>query len=121
MIFTWKSSAEPLVCDTDRIADQDPRLAWAVERASDGQITQYLAGRPALLQRFETAPPAAKVLIMAAMDARRRWHQNVLPLSLVERAATAYLPDIQWHPVPGDWLEPAIDYVSEPQGCLVTW
>jgi hypothetical protein len=24
VIFTWKSSAEPLVCDTDRIADQDP-------------------------------------------------------------------------------------------------
>ncbi|MGS2647751.1 hypothetical protein [Streptosporangium sp. LJ11] len=38
-------------------------LDRAVAKAVDGKITQYLAGVPVLLDRYRTAPPAAKALI----------------------------------------------------------
>jgi hypothetical protein len=50
---------------------QDPRLAEAAGSTRDGQITQYLAGVPVLLDRYRNATPATKALIHAAMDARR--------------------------------------------------
>ncbi|NRQ39582.1 hypothetical protein HII36_48305 [Nonomuraea sp. NN258] len=52
-------------------AAQDRRLGEAAERTEDGQITQYLAGVPVLLERYTRASPATKALIWAAMDARR--------------------------------------------------
>jgi hypothetical protein len=52
-------------------ASQDPRLAVALQFASEGKITQYLAGAPKLLERYRSAPPEARALIDAAVDARR--------------------------------------------------
>ncbi|WP_460347266.1 hypothetical protein [Actinoallomurus acanthiterrae] len=95
-------------------AMMDPRLALAVERADDGQITQYLAGGPELLERFHAAPPAAKALILAAMDARRMGHRNALPHALLAEAVPAYLTDAQWDRLGADWLEQALAHTCQP-------
>lgn len=55
--------------DLDAVAARvgnDPRLGQAAEQAGDGQITQYLAGVPVLMDRYLQAPPATKALIWAA-------------------------------------------------------
>ncbi|MFG2019971.1 hypothetical protein [Actinomadura geliboluensis] len=95
-------------------ARADARLEQAADRAEDGQITQYLAGGPALLDRLATAPPEAKALMWAAMDARRMGHRNALPLPLLEQAATAYLTDTQYEQLDENWLEQALAYTSRP-------
>ena len=48
-------------------------------RQPDGQVIQYLAGAPELLARYRNAPPAARALIDAAMDARRLGMGLALP------------------------------------------
>ncbi|WP_431904923.1 hypothetical protein [Nonomuraea sp. bgisy101] len=97
-----------------RAAGVDARLGAAVRHAEDGHITQYLAGEPELLARFAAAPPAAKAVIWAAMDARRLGHRNALPLALLEAAAPAYLTDAQWDQLGEDWLEQALAYTARP-------
>jgi len=49
----------------------DVRLVLAARSAPDGEVIQFLAGAPELLARYRNAPPAARALISAAMDARR--------------------------------------------------
>ncbi|MFE9674674.1 hypothetical protein ACFYO5_11240 [Streptomyces sp. NPDC006259] len=95
-------------------AASDSRLAEALQRAEQGQITQYLAGAPALLERYGAAPPAARALIEAAMDVRRLGHGPVLPLPLLEAAAEGYLTDIEWDLLDDDWLERALAYTAMP-------
>jgi tetratricopeptide (TPR) repeat protein len=96
------------------VADTDPRLAQAKTRAQDGQITQFLAGVPVLLERYRNAPPAAKALIEAAMDARRLGHSLALPHSLLEAVVSGYLTDQQWDALGEDWLEQALAYTAAP-------
>jgi tetratricopeptide (TPR) repeat protein len=95
-------------------ARMDPRLAEAAAQAQDGRITQFLAGVPALLERYRNAPPAARALIDAAMDARRLGHSLYLPLDLLEAAAPGYLTDQQWDQLDDDWLEQALAYRAAP-------
>ncbi|MFC4906904.1 hypothetical protein [Actinomadura gamaensis] len=97
-----------------RTAKADARLAAAVKQAEGGHITQYLAGAPELLARFDAAPPAARAVIEAAMDARRMGHRNALPHALLEAAAPAYLTDLQWDQLADNWLEDALAYTGEP-------
>jgi tetratricopeptide (TPR) repeat protein len=92
----------------------DPRLAEAARRAESGRITQFLAGGPALLERYRDAPAAAKALIEAAMDARRLSHSVLLPLGLLEAAASGYLTQRKWDELREDWLEKALAYCTEP-------
>ncbi|WP_433474935.1 hypothetical protein ACQPZP_40705 [Spirillospora sp. CA-142024] len=93
-------------------AGTDARLAAALKHADDGHITQYLAGAPELLTRYQTAPAAAKAVMWAAMDARRLGHRNALPLAFLEAAAPAYLTDTQWDQLGEDWLEQALAYTG---------
>ncbi|OEJ28975.1 hypothetical protein AS594_35715 [Streptomyces agglomeratus] len=95
-------------------AFNDPRLAYAAEHAEQGHITQYLAGAPALIDRYRTSPPGAKALIEAAMDARCLGHGPALPLTLLEAAADGYLTDHQRNLLSDDWLERALAYVAAP-------
>jgi tetratricopeptide (TPR) repeat protein len=95
-------------------AREDPRLAEAAARAEDGRITQFLAGAPALLERYRNAPPAAKALVEAAMDARRLGHGPYLPHRLLEAAAPGFLTDQQWDELGEDWLEQALAYCAAP-------
>ena len=71
----------------------DARLAQAAAGAQDGQVIQFLAGAPELLARYRNAPPAAKALIHAAMDARRLGTGIALPQAFLEAAAPGYLTD----------------------------
>jgi tetratricopeptide (TPR) repeat protein len=95
-------------------AKADPRLEEAATHADDGRITQFLAGGPALLERYRTAPPAAKALIEAAMDARRLGQGLYLPYGLLEAAAPGYLTDQQWDELGEDWLEESLAYCAVP-------
>ena len=95
-------------------APADPRLAWAAEHAENGQITQQLSGGPEQLQRYHAAPPAAKALIWAAMDARRLGMSLALPLAFLETAAPGYLADAEWDILGEDWAEQALAYTAEP-------
>jgi len=104
---------QELTAVRNRSAD-DPRLVQALEHAEQGHITQYLAGGPALIERYEMASLAAKAMIEAAMDARRLGHSLGLPLAFLQAAAPAYLTDLQWDGLREDWLEQALAYVSEP-------
>ena len=92
----------------------DRRLAAAASEAVDGQITQYLAGVPILLDRYTHAPPAARALIHAAMDARRLGHSPHLSHAFLAEAAPGYLTDPEWDAVGDDWLETALAYTAQP-------
>jgi hypothetical protein len=92
----------------------DPRLAEAADRAGDGHITQYLAGVPVLLDRYETAAPATRALVHAAMDARRLGAGPHLPLPLLSGAVPGYLTDAEWDRAGDGWLERALAYAAEP-------
>ena len=93
-------------------AGTDPRLAEAADQAVDGQITQYLAGAPCLLHRYEDAQPGARALILAAMDARRLGCGPYLPLALLEGAAPGYLTDTEWPRLGDHWLDRALAYAT---------
>ncbi|MFJ9683616.1 hypothetical protein ACIRP2_37135 [Streptomyces sp. NPDC101194] len=95
-------------------AAADPRLAYAAERAEEGQITQYLAGGPALLEHYHTAPAAARALIDAAIDARRLGLGPALPPTLLEVAAGGYLADTQWNQLSDNWFEEALADAARP-------
>ncbi|MET9964867.1 hypothetical protein ABZZ80_02790 [Streptomyces sp. NPDC006356] len=92
----------------------DPRLAEALQHAEQGQVTQYLAGVPALIERYNNASPGAKALIEAAMDVRSLGHGLALPLALLEAAAEGYLTETQWDLLEDDWLERSLAYVACP-------
>ncbi|EST33780.1 hypothetical protein M878_12095 [Streptomyces roseochromogenus subsp. oscitans DS 12.976] len=93
-------------------ANLDPRLGEAAENARNGQITQYLAGVPVLLDRYHEAPPATKALVQAAMDARRLGAGPRLPLALLAEAAPGYLTDLEWDQTSDDWLQQALEYTA---------
>ncbi|WP_157594327.1 hypothetical protein [Streptosporangium amethystogenes] len=95
-------------------AARDPRLTEAAERARDGQITQYLAGVPVLLDRYAEAPLATRALIHAAVDARRLGCGPRLPLALLAEAAPGYLTEAQWEQTSDDWLQRTLQYVTTP-------
>ncbi|WP_156045618.1 hypothetical protein [Herbidospora cretacea] len=96
------------------LAAADPRLEEAGGQAGDGQVTQYLAGVPVLMDRYRQAPPATQAFIHAAMDARRLGCGPHLPLALLAAAAPGYLTDAQWDQAGENWLEGALDYVTAP-------
>ncbi|MFB4292435.1 hypothetical protein ACBI99_32660 [Nonomuraea sp. ATR24] len=95
-------------------ADAGPQLRQALDGAERGRITQYLAGVPVLMERYDNAPAAARALIHAAMDARRLGAGVALPLGLLRDAAPGYLTDQEWNEAGDDWLERALVYTSAP-------
>ena len=92
----------------------DPRLAQAAARSRDGQVIQYLAGAPDLLNRYRNAPPIARALIDAAMDDRRLRMHPALPRAFLEAAAPGYLTDTDWDLQPDDWLDQGLGYTAKP-------
>ncbi|WUA12915.1 ATP-binding protein (plasmid) [Nocardia sp. NBC_01377] len=103
--------------DSLAAAEFDARFAFARERAEDGRITQYLAGAPELLRRYEREfSTAARAIVQVAMDARRMGHRNALPHGLLADAAHAYMTGLEWNTVAadGDWLEKALAEAARP-------
>ncbi|MFG1994137.1 hypothetical protein ACGFJ7_29610 [Actinoplanes sp. NPDC048988] len=94
--------------------DLDPRLRQAAAFAQKGRVTQYLAGVPGLIQRYQIAPPAARALMDAAIDLRRFGHGPMIPRSLLEHAAPGYLDDDEWQLTPEDWFEQASAFTAAP-------
>ena len=72
----------------------DPVLAAAAAHGA-GQVTQYLAGVPELLRRYDGpgGDPGGQAIITAAMDAARLGHAGPLPAALLRDAAAGYLAD----------------------------
>ncbi|MEY9841730.1 tetratricopeptide repeat protein [Streptacidiphilus sp. EB103A] len=100
-------------------AEHDPRLAYAADRAEpnymhEKQITQFLAGAPALLQRYHTAPGLAKALIEVAMDARRLGHGTSISQALLESAVQGYLTAPEQDSFTRASLERALAHNAEP-------
>ncbi|MFI6774250.1 hypothetical protein [Nocardia sp. NPDC050412] len=96
-----------------RASGSDARLALACESAEDGQIAQYLAGGPELIDRYrrQVSVPAQAV-IEVAMDALRLGHPNTLPFNLLRDAAAAYIPDTVWDELGENWFELALKETS---------
>jgi len=97
----------------------DPALAKAAEAAAregdDGQVTQYLAGVPDLLDRYEGlgGDPYGQAVLSAAMDAARLGHSASLPAVLVQEAAVGYLTDLQRTRDITAWREAALAWAAE--------
>ncbi|MFD7218607.1 hypothetical protein, partial [Streptomyces cyaneofuscatus] len=98
----------------DTADDPDPRLTQAIRRADDAQVTQYLAGAPVLMERYNAARGATLALIHAAMDARRLDAGPHIPLDWLADAAPGYLTDTEYHALDSDWLSKALAYVTTP-------
>ncbi|MEU0390030.1 hypothetical protein [Streptomyces chartreusis] len=98
----------------DATEDADPRLTQAAEHAKGAQVTQYLAGVPYLMDRYDAARGATRALIHAAMDARRLGAGLHIPLDWLADAAPGYLDDAEYHILDGDWLSKALAYVTTP-------
>ncbi|MGC5014817.1 hypothetical protein ACLQ2R_28970 [Streptosporangium sp. DT93] len=92
----------------------DPRLARAYTEARDGRIAQYLAGAPALVERYRDAPAPVRALIEAAVDSRRAGHGPVLPDALLRAAAPGYLTGPEREPLPEDWFDRAVAHACAP-------
>ncbi|MBT2395980.1 hypothetical protein [Streptomyces sp. ISL-100] len=92
----------------------DRRLHEALERAEQRQITQYLAGGRALMERYDTATPLERAVIEAAMDARRLGHDIALPQELLEAAVAHYMTDQQYEMVLDGEFQLALDELGEP-------
>ncbi len=92
----------------------DVRLHQAARSAEGRHITQYLAGGPALQERYANASPTARAVLEAAMDARRFGHGPELAAGFLEDAATDYLTELELDLAPEEWFAEALQYLSEP-------
>ena len=96
----------------------DPLLAEAAAAAAgagqDGQLTQYLAGVPDLLRRYDGpgGDPYGQAVITAAMDATRLGHASPLPAALVQDAAVGYLTGPQRTEDIASWRDTALDWAT---------
>lgn len=88
----------------------DPRLREALTNAEGGEITQYLAGGPALIERYLTAQPTARALIHVAMDTRRLGYGPILTHDFIEAASPGYFTNEQWATLGEDWFDVALEY-----------
>src|SRR5205807_7117651 len=94
-------------------------LADAAETAASagqaGQVTQYLAGVPDLLRRYDGpgGDPYGQAVITAAMDATRLGHASPLPAALLQEGAVGYLTDAQRTKDIAIWRETALTWAAE--------
>ncbi|MFC8965495.1 hypothetical protein [Streptomyces sp. NPDC057094] len=100
--------------DVRTVGGHDARLADALAHTVGGRVTQYLAGAPVLLERYRTAPPAARGVIRAAMDAGRLGGVTVVTREFLRAAAEGYLSDDVYDALKEDWLEDALAYTQLP-------
>ncbi len=99
--------------DTVRVAAAtDHRLAQALAGSAGGRITQFLAGVPSLVERYEHAGPGARAVLNAAMDARRLGCGIDLPHAFLESAAADYLPHSEFDALGDSWFQDALAYAE---------
>ncbi|MEV3989063.1 transcriptional regulator [Streptomyces sp. NPDC049837] len=101
--------SEAIIAAKDLAATSgDRQLAHALAHVDDGRLTQFLAGVPALLQRYQTATPSVRALLNAAVDARRLGAGLHMPLAFLAHAAEGYLTDDEYDAASENWLERAL-------------
>ncbi len=100
--------------DARRVGGHDVRLADALAHTVGGRIAQYIAGAPALLERYRTAPPAARAVIGAAVDASRLGGAALVGREFLQAAAEGYLGDDDYDALGEEWLEDALAYTQQP-------
>ena len=92
----------------------DSVLATAAAAATGagqaGQVTQYLAGVPDLLDRYAGpgGNPYGQAILTAAMDAARLGHASPLPAGLIQEAAVGYLTGPQRTEPIASWRDTAL-------------
>lgn len=89
--------------------------AAAADAGTPGQVTQYLAGVPALLKRYagQGGDPYGQAMITAAMDATRLGHASPLPAALLQEAAIGYLTGQQRTNDIGNWRDSSLAWATE--------
>ena len=89
--------------------------AAAASAGQDGQVTQYLAGVPDLLDRYAGpgGNPYGQAIITAAMDATRLGHASPLPPALIQEAAVGYLTGPQRTEPITSWRDAALAWAAE--------
>ncbi|MGW4226161.1 hypothetical protein ACWEG1_22200 [Streptomyces bauhiniae] len=92
----------------------DPQLTQALKQAQEGRLTQYLAGAPALSERYRMAVPAVRALIQAAMDGRRFGVGNHIAGNFLAHAAEDYLTDPEYLTLGANWLDEAFCESNRP-------
>ncbi len=92
----------------------DRQLAHALHHTDSGRLTQFLAGAPELLRRYETSDPPVRALLEVAMDARRLGAGLHLPVSFLEQAVDDYLSDDEYDDLADNWLDQAFADVTSP-------
>ncbi|MEU3430544.1 hypothetical protein [Streptomyces gardneri] len=90
----------------------DQRLALALQGSADGRIAQFLAGAPAIMERYSHLQPGARAVLHAAMDARRLGCGTALPVRFLEDAAPGYLSPSSLDALDDDWFEEALAYAG---------
>jgi hypothetical protein len=85
----------------EELASKDPQLADAVVDPDYG-VTEFLAGAPDLMRRYDQATEEQLAVLNAAIDARRVGIQSPLSEQLLSAAARGHLqtvhPDDTWFP-----------------------
>ena len=89
--------------------------AAAASAGQDGQVTQYLAGVPDLLDRYAGpgGNPYGQAIITAAMDVTLLGHASPLPAALIQEAAVGYLTDPQRTEPIASWRDAALAWAAE--------
>ncbi|MDG4838336.1 hypothetical protein O7631_17595 [Micromonospora sp. WMMD967] len=90
----------------------DPRLRQALAFSRSGEITQYLAAGPAIVERYEAALSAARAVIDATIDLRRLVDDLDSSRSFLEHAAPGYLSNSEWQSTSDDWLDQALAFAG---------
>lgn len=103
------------LADAARLVASDPRLRLARSRAASGHITQFLAGAPHLVRRYEQSDGAARAILHAAMDARRCGHGPLLTEEFLLTAATGYIDEATWHTLDEGWFTSSLDELLKPR------
>ena len=90
-------------------------IAAAFAAGDDGEIIQYLAGAPDLLNRYQGpgAEPHGRAIITAAMDAARLGYLGPYAPRFLQAAATGYLTDRQRTAELSIWWDGALSYATE--------
>ena len=88
--------------------------AAAAGAGEDGQVTQYLAAFPDLVNRYAGfgGDPYGQAVITAAMDAARLGHASPLTAALVQEAAVGYLTGPQRTTSNESWRDTAMAWAT---------
>ncbi|MFC8434918.1 hypothetical protein [Streptomyces sp. NPDC057253] len=103
------------LADAAGLVASDPRLRLARSRTASGRITQFLAGAPHLVRRYEQSDGAARAILHAAMDARRCGHGPLLTEEFLRTAATGYIDEATWHTLDDGWFTSSLAELLKPR------